>query len=709
MDTAATALNWWLHALPGGGLLLLLAWLGLGRIRQPARRQRLAEWALAAALLLPLLSLGPAWLILPVLPPEAAPPPPPPAAAIPAPAAGPAELPGLVIELPVPEAPPPALAVVPEPPAQPPRALFSGAVLAWLLLGAHATGALVLLLGWGVGHLALWRLLRSAEPAPEPVVRLCDELRGRRPRPRLLQSARVGVPFSFGLWRPTVVLPAELCGPDGEAVRRWVLAHELAHLERHDAWASLLFGLGQLVYFCFPWFWWLRRQVRLCQEYVADAAAVAAAGQPEDYAQFLLAWSAQVQAGSAGASPSRPRPDHLPAGVMGVLGHTSELYRRITMLLKSSEPVERRCPRSWSLLTAAGLLGLAVLTAGVGLPARAAPAPEPAPKEEPKKELPKKDEPKKDEDKKDPAAKRDLLERQLDELEKMFDNLPGLDREQLQRMRKEMLRNREQLKRAIELGRQGGVLVVPNIPFPGNFGAPNPGWMLPNQEGRLGVRVEKPGATLAEQLDLPRDQGLAVEEVRPDSAAARAGVKTHDILLELGGKAVPSNVNDFVKQVHDLKADKPVDVVVLRKGKKETLKGLSLPEAKAPAWQGFPPGVPANNPFAWGIAVPNAPFNPPAGFPGRIQVNGLVGNAVIISSTRTNDGFTATRQEGGNSITVTGKIKDGEPTPAEIQIHDGTETKKYDSLDKVPEQYRDKVKKLLQAGKGTGVQIQIGQ
>src|SRR4051794_28959584 len=99
MNSAALmALSWWLHTLLGGGLLLFLAWLLLGRIRQPARRQRLAEWTMAAALLLPVLSLGPAWLIIPL--PVQAPPTPvaaspePPTLNAPVPAPAPAAEPG---------------------------------------------------------------------------------------------------------------------------------------------------------------------------------------------------------------------------------------------------------------------------------------------------------------------------------------------------------------------------------------------------------------------------------------------------------------------------------------------------------------------------------------------------------------------------------------------------------------------------------------
>jgi S1-C subfamily serine protease len=81
-------------------------------------------------------------------------------------------------------------------------------------------------------------------------------------------------------------------------------------------------------------------------------------------------------------------------------------------------------------------------------------------------------------------------------------------------------------------------------------------------------------------LDLPKNQGLVLEEIGPNSAAAKAGLKSHDILLELNGKPVSSKIEEFARQLADVKPATPVDAVVMRKGKKETVKGLTLPEVK---------------------------------------------------------------------------------------------------------------------------------
>src|SRR5207244_260105 len=84
--------------------------------------------------------------------------------------------------------------------------------------------------------------------------------------PRLLVSDRLVVPVCFGLWRPTVLLPAALAENADDDTLRWVIAHELAHLRNGDAWTAIWFGVAQALYFPLPWFWWVKRRIALCQE-----------------------------------------------------------------------------------------------------------------------------------------------------------------------------------------------------------------------------------------------------------------------------------------------------------------------------------------------------------------------------------------------------------------------------------------------------------
>jgi beta-lactamase regulating signal transducer with metallopeptidase domain len=570
-------------------------------------------------------------------------------------------------------------------------------VAAWIYL----IGSAAMLIRWMLGWLALRRLLRTAAPVEGRAASLFAEMAGPQP-PRLLASARVPAPFSCGLMRPTVVVPSSLAEDAPEATLRWVFAHELAHLRRRDAWTGALFGLAHSVYFALPWFWWLRRQARLCQEYLADAAAVAVGGPPEEYAEFLVSWTA--------AAPP-------PAGACGVGARPSDLYRRIHMLLRTPAAPERRCPRGWSLAAAASLLSLAVLSAGFTFRAAAAPAPE-----DPKKDEPKKDETKKEEPKKDVAPKPGAINLDpslpgvelppIPDVDELIQHLPpGTTPEEAKKIREQM----EQVRRNMKAAREAARLQPGGGGFgfaPGGF---NPFGPESPQGGRLGALVSKPSATLVEQLDLPKDQGLVVDDVKADSAAAKAGLKAHDVLLEFNGKPVSSEPVEFIKQLEGVKADDAVDAVVLRKGKKETVKGLKLPEAKAAAAPGGNIGFPGN-PFGPGGGLnPGNPGGlpglPPVGFvPGGINFPnvGFGGaNGVMTTSFVTNDRFTTRHQEGTLIITVTGKVADGKATTGEISVQDGNESNKYESVDKVPEKYRDKVKNLVEMSEKSKIRVEI--
>ncbi len=244
----------------------------------------------------------------------------------------------------------------------------------------------------------------------------------------------------------------------------------------------------------------------------------------------------------------------------------------------------------------------------------------------------------------------------------------------------------------------------PQPGFPGrspSSGVMPPGFGWMGRDARLGVRVEPPSDALAEQLDLPKGQGLVVREVVPDSAAAKAGIKTHDVLVELNGKAVANRVDQLVRMVADIKPDSAVDVVVVRKGKKETIKDVKLPEAKATP--GFPQG-----------GFPGGAGQPPDGFPqtqpGIQQPPFGVGGgmaSVVTTMIRTQDRFTLRHQEGNLIITLTGQTADGKPKIKEIHVQDGARPEQYESVDKVPERYRDKVQNLIEMSEKGSARIDI--
>lgn len=640
---------WLLHAALGGALVLGLTWWLVRRTAGPSRQQRLAEWGLGAALLTALLSAGPSWLSLPLPLPAAERP-----ATAPDPAtaevAAPPEVALLSPALPEADESPevlPSESLAPPPRWEWPDAQSTLALVGRGVVIAYGGVAAVLLLRWLFAGLALARLVATAEEPPEPAARLFESLTQGGPPARLRVAPGLRVPVSCGLLRPTVLIPP---GLSDVKELRWVFLHELTHLRRRDPWTCVLLALGEVVFFYLPWFWVLRRQVRLCQEYLADAAVAEGETHPEDYAEFLLSLT----------------PAPVPVGAASMSGSSSDLFRRVSrMLTERTSNVESRRPWGWKAVLG-GLLAVAVLASGVGLSVSRTvadePKKEPAKKDEKKPE--KKDEKKpKDRDVADPFAG---LGPNLDEV---LRKLGEGDEEGMREFQKELHDQLARMRqRLVGNPRFPGLMPLP--PLPGApFGEP-----MVQGQGRLGVGVEKPSATLAEQLELPKDQGLVLRQVVADSAADKAGLKEHDILLEVAGKSVPSDPAWLVKMIGGMKADEKFDVVVLRKGRRETVKGVTLPELKT-----------AKKPVA------------------KTSDNGLAGrnNAASTALTRNGDEFTIKHREGNVTFNVTGTVDDGKAKLGAVTLTEGDSSKDYDSLDKVPAAHRGQVQKLLEmAGKG---------
>ena len=84
--------------------------------------------------------------------------------------------------------------------------------------------------------------------------------RSRTLRRRLRESDDVVTPVAVGLVRPVVILPLGW-REWSKSTRRAVLAHEFAHLRRHDALASTLAWCVRCLLWFHPLAWWVSRQV----------------------------------------------------------------------------------------------------------------------------------------------------------------------------------------------------------------------------------------------------------------------------------------------------------------------------------------------------------------------------------------------------------------------------------------------------------------
>ena len=160
------------------------------------------------------------------------------------------------------------------------------------LVAAWLTGVVMLAMRLLGGWMRLRSIVRSGRRPNTPlydemVARLGARLRVSRPV-RVLESAAVHAPAVIGWLRPVLLVPASMIGgltvPQLEAI----LAHELAHVRRHDYAVNMLQTVIETVLFYHPAVWWVSRQVRREREHCCDDLAVATSGDARLFASALL-------------------------------------------------------------------------------------------------------------------------------------------------------------------------------------------------------------------------------------------------------------------------------------------------------------------------------------------------------------------------------------------------------------------------------------
>jgi hypothetical protein len=198
--------------------------------------------------------------------------------------------------------------------------------------------AVLLLLGVAIARIA-WLNRVTGRVRDESWLVLVDELShelGLTRRVRVLQAQGPAMPMTWGIRRPTILLPAEADEWDAER-RRDVLLHELAHVKRHDFLIQLVARIACAVYWFHPLVWLAAARLREERERACDDHVLRAGATPSVYATHLLEIARGLRAARATslASVAMARPAQLATRLLDVLDTRRS---RDTLSIRSAMP-----------------------------------------------------------------------------------------------------------------------------------------------------------------------------------------------------------------------------------------------------------------------------------------------------------------------------------------------------------------------------------
>ena len=106
---------------------------------------------------------------------------------------------------------------------------------------------------------------------------------------QLFQSSLVQVPVVLGYLRPMILLPISLLNNLPISQLETILAHELAHVRRHDFLINLLQTIVETLFFYHPAVWWLSHRIRVEREHCCDDLVIQVLGNRVEYGRALVA------------------------------------------------------------------------------------------------------------------------------------------------------------------------------------------------------------------------------------------------------------------------------------------------------------------------------------------------------------------------------------------------------------------------------------
>ena len=206
--------------------------------------------------------------------------------------------------------------------------------LSWqsALIGIWLLGAIAILGRIAVGLVAVRFLSRRTQLITDadclPMAMDIAEEMGVTPRLRFLRSGRATMPVATGLFRPSVIMPAD-ADSWSESRLRVVLLHELAHVKRRDCLTHVLAQAACAFYWFNPLAWLAVKRARAERERACDDLVLACGTRGSEYADLLLEMARVL------------RGDRFPAllgGASLAMAHRSQLEGRLMAILDPKVP-----------------------------------------------------------------------------------------------------------------------------------------------------------------------------------------------------------------------------------------------------------------------------------------------------------------------------------------------------------------------------------
>jgi beta-lactamase regulating signal transducer with metallopeptidase domain len=192
-----------------------------------------------------------------------------------------------------------------------------------LLFPIWLAGAALALLPLLVAQIRVRSIARNARPAGKrwnDLVTSTPSISGFAGRVRMLESADAQMPMTWGVTRPTLLVPGR-SDKWADWQCRDILLHEIAHVQRRDCLTQLVAHIACAVYWFNPLAWIAAHRMRVERELACDDRVINSGSRASDYASNLLDVARSLRAPSmtSHTAIAMARPSQLSGRLLAVL------------------------------------------------------------------------------------------------------------------------------------------------------------------------------------------------------------------------------------------------------------------------------------------------------------------------------------------------------------------------------------------------------
>lgn len=247
-------------------------------------------------------------------------------------------------------------------------------IAAVVILLSHGLALAWFALQWTLGTIRLRGISSRAHKPELSTMQIWQEVsHGRGDNGGLRVTTEIATPIVFNWRHPVVLIPESIVTGTPSALR-FCLSHEWSHVDGRDLQRWHLVNLCQILFWYQPLYWILRRELRTCQDLIADDRAVQSSGDQlrcVEYSELLMSFAKVI---SKSASPN----------AIAFYDRTSQLARRIKSLLVGPQSIRSQSTQVFYWTSGLLLLAVSMLVGSIQLSATLA---DEVPKENPSETL----------------------------------------------------------------------------------------------------------------------------------------------------------------------------------------------------------------------------------------------------------------------------------------------------------------------------------